>query len=67
MRGQVTIDHVPLSSRMRVVFVENSIDGLTAEQFVIDSNDAEYQLLAQAIDRFVAVQRVNASRQEVDA
>lgn len=60
MRAMLNIDSVTLSSTMVVTFVDGTpatAEDVLAEQFVIDREDAEYRLLAQAIDRFVAVQR----------
>ena len=55
MRAQVTIDHVPLSDRMRVTVIDNGTDGYTIDDYTVDRDDAEWKLLAQAIDRFAAV------------
>lgn len=67
MRAQVTIEHAVLSSDMHVTFFEDGTDGLVIERHTVDRNDPEYQLLAQAIDRFVAVQRLAKERKEVSA
>ena len=55
MRAQVTIDYIPLSDRMRVTVIDNGKDGYTIADHIVDIEDAEWKLLAQAIDRFAAV------------
>lgn len=67
MRAQVTIEHAALSSDMHVTFLDLSDQGLTVERHTVDNSDPEYQLLAQAIDRFVRVQRVIKERKAVSA
>lgn len=62
MRAQLTIAHMPLSPAMSVMYVDNGERTPTVEEFFIDREDAEYQLLAQAIDRFVRVQRITKEK-----
>jgi hypothetical protein len=53
VRAQVTIEHVFLAqpARMKVTFLDGN--DTTVQQMFVDQEDAEYQLLAGAIDRFV--------------
>jgi hypothetical protein len=56
MRAQVTIEHILLSDgMMKVTFLDGHEK--TVEMHTVHNDDAEYQLLAKAIDRFVTVQR----------
>lgn len=64
MRAQVTITHMLLTSKMLVEVIDGH-EG-TYKSYAIDSEDAEYQLLAQAIDRFVAVQGKQKPKGEHD-
>ncbi|AEK32632.1 hypothetical protein SEA_BONAMASSA_77 [Mycobacterium phage Bonamassa] len=61
MRCQVTIENNLLSPRTKSVTI---IDGgsmpTTVEVHHVKSDDAEYQLLATAIDRFASVMRLRA-------
>jgi hypothetical protein len=59
MRAQVVIEHVMLSDGYMNVSYADGRDR-TFEVFTIKSDEAEYQLLAQAVDRFVTVQRERA-------
>ena len=67
MRAQVTIEHVTLSARMAVTVLDFAPEGTTVDRYVIDRDDAEYQLLAQAIDRFVRVQSLKATDKQGDS
>jgi hypothetical protein len=55
MRAQVTISHIVLGTKMLVEVIDGHAG--TYKSYAIENEDAEYQLLAQAIDRFVAVQK----------
>ena len=67
IRAQVTISHIPLSGRMSVEVVDAK--DYTFKSYGVEQDDAEYQLLAQAIDRFVAVaeERRKVAAAEKDA
>ncbi|QDH93036.1 hypothetical protein SEA_STEPHIG9_91 [Mycobacterium phage Stephig9] len=58
MRAQVTIEEQPLSGGYKTVTVYNNTGEDSVARFSVRSEDAEYQLLAQAIDRFSTVMRV---------
>jgi hypothetical protein len=70
MRAMLHIDTVPLSSKMVVTFVDGAPPGpgVMADQYTVDNQDAEYQLLTQAIDRFIRVKELEraALAAEVD-
>ncbi len=71
MRAQVTIDHVLLSDgKMRVTVIDNGAAGYTIDDHIVAIEDAEWQLLAQAIDRFSAVMteraRTEAARRDAE-
>ena len=60
MRFMMTIDHMTLSSKMEVNTVDyedGRLEKARVDQFIVERSDAEYQLLAQAIDRFATVMR----------
>lgn len=69
MLGQVTIEPMPLTDKMRVIVVESemvqvdtnsSVRELKIGECPVGHDDPEYLLLASAIDRFATVQRSRA-------
>ncbi|WKW87294.1 hypothetical protein SEA_CHARGERPOWER_79 [Mycobacterium phage Chargerpower] len=61
MRAMLTIENVMLEPKVRVTLVNPGSDD-PVEAYSIDTEDAEYQLLAQAIDRFQTVLQLRNGR-----
>lgn len=57
MLAQLTISHIPLSDNgVMIEYVDS--DGGTYERFYASQADAEYVLLAQAINKFMEIVRI---------
>ena len=67
MQAMVNIDNITLSSKKCVTVLYNTGSAPQVHQYVVDGDDAEYILLAQAIDRFCQIQKQQAAIEQAKA